>query len=147
MEQYKNFQFRIKWGGNYVAGVRKVSAIKEPPLIKHREGGDPGIVKQMPTPTGYEAITLERGVTHDPAFEQWCNKVWDNQALKDDRKDITIEIYNDAGNMVMTYNVYRCWVSKYQAMPELDSHSNAVIIQSIKLENEGWERANVTTKK
>ncbi|MGH9937590.1 MAG: phage tail protein, partial [Blastocatellia bacterium] len=44
------------------------------------------------------------------------------------------------GQKVLAYKVYRCWVSDYQAMPDLDANANAVAIQTIKLENEGWER-------
>ena len=116
-------------------------------MVKHREGGDPSTSRKSPGRTEYEAITLERGVTHDLEFEQWANKVWNFGAglgaevsLKDFRKDIIIEVYNEAGQLVIAYNVYRCWVSEYQALPDLDANANAVAIQHIKLENEGWER-------
>jgi len=147
-DPYKNFKFRVKWDGRYVAGISKVSALKrttEP--IEHREGGDPSSSRRSPGRTKYEAITLERGVTHDVEFEQWANKVWNygsglgaEVSLKDFRKDIIIEVYNEAGQLVLAYKVYRCWVSEFQALPELDANANAVAIQSIKLENEGWER-------
>ena len=147
-DPYKNFKFRVKWDGRYVAGVSKVGALKrsnEP--ITHREGGDPSTERKSPGPTKYEAITLERGVTHDPEFERWANKVWNygsglgaEVSLKDFRKDIIIELYNEAGQLVLAYKVYRCWVSEYQALPELDANGNAVAIQTLKLENEGWER-------
>ena len=100
-----------------------------------------------PAAPKYEAITLERGVTHDTEFEQWANKVWNfgsglgaEVSLKDFRKDIIIEVYNEAGQLALAYKVYRCWVSEYQALPDLDANANAVAIQTIKLENEGWER-------
>jgi len=147
-DPYKNFKFRDKWDGRYVAGVSKVGALKrsnEP--ITHREGGDPSTERKSPGPTKYEAITLERGVTHDTEFEKWANKVWNfgsglgaEVSLKDFRKDITIELYNEAGQLALAYHVYRCWVSEYQALPELDAGGNAVAIQTMKLENEGWER-------
>ena len=115
--------------------------------MEHREGGDPSSVRKSPGQTKYEAITLERGVTHDKEFEQWANKVWSFGAglgaevsLKDFRKDIIIEVYNEAGQLAIAYKVYRCWVSEYQALPDLDANANAVAIQTIKLENEGWER-------
>lgn len=147
-DPYKNFKFRVKWDGEYVAGVSKVSALTrttEP--IEHREGGDPSAVRKSPGQTKYEPITLERGVTHDKRFEQWANKVWNwgsglgsEVSLRDFRKDIIIEMYNEAGQLVLAYKVYRCWVSEFTAQPELDASANAVAIQSIKLENEGWER-------
>jgi phage tail-like protein len=152
-DPYKNFKFRIKWDGKYVAGVSKIGALKrtnEP--IEHREGGDPSAVRKSPGPTKFEAIMIERGVTHDQEFEKWANKIWNfgsglgaEVSLKDFRKDLIIEMYNEAGQLAIAYKVYRCWVSEYTALPELDASANAVAIQSLKLENEGWERdAEVT---
>jgi len=147
-DPYKNFKFRVKWDGKYVAGVSKISALKKATdPIEHRSGGDPSSVRKSPGQTKYEAITLERGVTHDTEFEQWANKVWNfgsglgsEVSLKDFRKNLTIEVYNEAGQVALAYNVYRCWVSEYQALPDLDASGKAVAIQHIKLENEGWER-------
>jgi phage tail-like protein len=147
-DPYKNFKFRVKWDGKYVAGISKVTGLKRTTeVVKHREGGDPSSSRKSPGRTEYEAITLERGVTHDVEFEQWANKVWNYGAglgsevsLADFRKDIKLELYNEAGQLVISYNLYRCWVSEYQAMPDLDSNANAVAIQHIKLENEGWTR-------
>jgi len=147
-DPYKNFKFRVKWDGRYVAGISKVGALKRTTeVVKHREGGDPSSTRKSPGKTDYEALTLERGVTHDKDFEQWANKVWNygsglgaESSLKDFRKDITIEVYNEAGQLATAYKVFRCWVSEFQAMPELDANGNAIAIQNIKLENEGWER-------
>jgi phage tail-like protein len=147
-DPYKNFKFRVKWDGKYVAGVSKCSALKRTTeVVKHREGGDPSSTRKSPGRTEYEAITLERGVTHDPEFETWANKVWNfgnalgaEVSLKDFRKDLTIEVYNEAGQLALAYKVYRCWVSEFQAQADLDANANAVLIQHIKLENEGWER-------
>lgn len=147
-DPYKNFKFRVKWDGQYVAGICKISALRRTTeVVKFREGGDPSTTRKAPGRTEFEPITLERGVTHDAAFEQWANKVWKHGAalgseasLKDFRKDIVIEMYNEAGQLVIAYKVYRCWVSEYQALPDLDANSTEVAIQCIKLENEGWER-------
>jgi phage tail-like protein len=145
-DPYKNFKFRVKWDGKYVAGVSKVGMLKRTTeVVKHREGGDPSTSRKSPGRTEYDAITLERGVTHDLEFEQWANKVWDinsnvEVSLKDFRKDIIIEVYNEAGQKVIAYNVFRCWVSEYQSLPDLDANANAVAIQHLKLENEGWLR-------
>jgi phage tail-like protein len=147
-DPYKNFRFRVKWDGKYVAGVSKVSALKRTTeVVEFREGGDPSSVRKSPGQSKYEAITLERGVTHDTEFEKWANKVWNFGSglgalvsLADFRKDIIIETYNEAGQLVLTYRVFRCWVSEFQAMPEMDASANAVAIQTMKLENEGWER-------
>lgn len=156
-DPYRNYKFRLKWDGKYVAGVSKVSALtRTTQVITHRAGGDPSTPRRMPGQSEYTAITLERGVTHDVAFEQWANKVWDyhnstiddqqgatgNQdvSLKDFRKDIILEVYNEAGQKVIAYNIYRCWPSEFVALPEMDANGNAVAILTLKLENEGWER-------
>jgi phage tail-like protein len=152
-DPYKNFKFRLKWDGRYVAGVSKMTALKRTTeVVRHRHGGDPSSSRKSPGRTEWEAITLERGVSHDPEFESWASKVWNlgaglgaETSLKDFRKDIIIEVYNEAGQKVLAYNVFRCWVSEFQALPDLDANANAVAIQTIKLENEGFERdENVT---
>src|ERR1051325_11186270 len=154
-DPYKNFKFRVKFGTSnaFVAGVSKVGGLKRTTeVVKHREGGDPSSSRKSPGRTEYEAITLERGVTHDLDFEEWANKVWNygsglgaEVSLKDFRRNLILEVYNEAGQLALAYKVYRCWVSEYQAIPDLDANANAVAIQHIKLENEGWERdVNVT---
>jgi phage tail-like protein len=147
-DPYKNFKFRIKWGADYVAGVSKIGGLKcTTEVVKHREGGDPSSSRKSPGRTEYEAITIERGVTHDVAFEQWANKVWNygsglgkEVSLADFRKDLVIEVYNEAGQAAVRYKVFRCWVSEFQSMSDLDANGNAVLIQHLKLETEGWER-------
>ena len=148
LDPYKNFKFRVKWDGRYVAGISKVSTLKRTTeMVKHRAGGDPSTSFKAPGRTEYDAITLERGVTHDQDFEQWANKVWNfgsvagsEVSLADFRKDIIIELLNEAGQTVISYNVFRCWVSEFTALPDLDANANAVAIAKLKLENEGWER-------
>ncbi len=148
VDPYKNFKFRLKWDGQYVAGVSKVSGLKRTTeVVEHREGGDPSTSHKSPGQTRYEAITLERGLTQDHDFEQWANKVWrlgaalgSEVALADFRKDVTLEFYNEAGQLVLAYKIYRCWPSSYEALPDLDAGANAVAIEHIVLENEGWER-------
>jgi phage tail-like protein len=153
-DPYKNFKFRVKWDGKYVAGISKVGALKRTTeVVKHREGGDPSTSRKSPGRSEYEAIMLERGVTHDLEFEKWASKVWNYKnaqagaeqrtkevSLADFRKDIIIDVFNEAGQKAISYKIYRCWVSEYQALPDLDANANAVAIQHLKLENEGWER-------
>jgi phage tail-like protein len=147
-DPYKNFKFRLKWDGRYVAGVSKVSAfMRKTEVVSHREGGDPSSSRKSPGRTEYDAISLERGVTHDTEFEAWANKVWNwgstlggETSLRDFRKDVILEVYNEAGQLAIAYKIYRCWPSEWQALPELDANANAVAIQILKLENEGWER-------
>lgn len=146
LDPYRNFKFRVKWDNQYVAGLNKCGALKkstEP--VDWREGGDPSHVHKLPGKTKYEPITLEVGVTHDTRFEDWANKVNNFQSdssmsLLSFRKDVTLDVFNLQGKKVLSYKVHRCWVSSYQALPELDANGNAVMIQSITLENEGWER-------
>lgn len=147
-DPYKSFKFRLKWDGRYVAGLSKVGALnRKTEVVSHREGGDPSSSRKSPGRTEYEPVMLERGITHDSEFERWAHKVWNwgsglgsEVSLQDFRKDVILELYNEAGQLAIAYKIYRCWVSEYEAMPELDSNANAVAIQKIKLENEGWER-------
>jgi phage tail-like protein len=145
-DPYKNMKFRIKWDGRIVAGVSKISALKkstEP--VTHREGGDPSTSRVSPSVWKFEPITLERGVTHDLEFEQWANKIYNTDGdaaidLEFFRKDLVIELLTEQAQVAMAYKVYRCWVSEYQALPELDANAHAIAIEHMVLQNEGWER-------
>ena len=145
-DPYKAFKFRIKWDGRYVAGVSKISSLKqssEP--ATHREGGDPSTLRVMPTVRKFEPITLERGVTHDPDFEDWARLVYSTDgdaaiSLKNFRKDLIIELLNEQGTIAKVYNVFRCWVSEYSALPELDANGTGVAMEVMVVQNEGWTR-------
>ena len=153
-DPYKNFKFRVKWDGQYVAGISKVSTLsRTTEVVTHREGGEPNIDRRSPGLTSFAPIVLERGRTQDLAFEEWANKVWRLGAglgaevgLSDFRKDIRIELMNEAGQLVMAFNVLRCWPSEYVALADLDSESNAVLIERMTLQNEGWERDPAVTE-
>lgn len=149
LDPYKNFKFRLKWDGKYVAGINKLTVgLKQTTeIVKYREGGDPSTSHKSPGRNKYDAVTLEQGVTQDTEFQNWASSVWNFGAglgsevsLKNFRKDIILEIYNEAGQLAIAYKLNRCWVSGYRSMPDLDANANAVAIQHIKLENEGWER-------
>ena len=147
-DPYKQFKFRVKWDGRYVSGISFVNGLhRNTKVVEMREGSAPNIVIKMPGETKYEPITLERGRTHDTEFEQWANKVWNlgsglgnEVSLKDFRKDIIIELLNEAGQLVMAYKVYRCWPSRYSPLEELDANSTGVAIETLVLEHGGWER-------
>ncbi len=145
-DPYKNFKFRVKWDGKYVAGVSKVSALKQTTeVVTHREGGDPSSSRLSPSVWKFDPITLERGVTHDPEFEKWAKLIWNVEgdsviSLEKFRKDIIIELLNEQGVVAKAYKVYRCWVSDYQALPELDANAHVFAIEHLVLQNEGWER-------
>ncbi|GAB4364099.1 MAG: phage tail protein [Calditrichia bacterium] len=147
-DPYKQFKFRVKWDGKYISGISRISGLyRETRVIHMREGTGPNLVRKLPGETTYEPIVLERGRTHDTEFEKWANKVWNPSggsgtevSLKDFRKDIIIELLNEAGQVVMAFKVYRCWPSRYSALQELDANSTRVAIESLILEHEGWER-------
>ncbi len=151
-DPYKNFKFRVRWDGRLVAGVSKVGALKrstEP--VTHREGGDPNTARVSPGTWSFDAISLERGVTHDPEFENWANLIYSTEgdaaiSLRDFRKDVIIELLNEAGQVAKAYKVFRCWVSEYTALPELDASGSGVAIESMTLQNEGWERDEAVTE-
>jgi phage tail-like protein len=146
LDPYRNFKFRVKIGDKYVAGLSKCSALKKTTeRVDWYECGDPSTPHRLPGKTSYEPITLTSGVTHDTDFEEWANQVNNFKgdaamSLKNFRKNLTIEVYNEAGQLAIAYQVFRCWVSEYQALPELDAAGNAVMLQTIKIECEGWER-------
>jgi phage tail-like protein len=143
LDPYKNFKFRLKWDGRYVAGLSKMSALKRSTEVV----GGPSTARKSPGRTKFDSITIERGVTHDSEFEAWANKAWRlasapgaKTSLEDLRKDLIVELYDEAGRLAIAYKLLRCWVSEFQALPDLDAGANAVAIQHMKLENEGWER-------
>lgn len=146
-DPYRNFKFRVKFDGRIVAGVSKVSALKRTTkVVEHREGGDPSTSRKSPGRTEYEAITLERGLTHDKAFVAWANTVWSLGAkpgseagLKNYRRTVTLEVLNEAGQKALVYHIKRCWVSEITVVPDLDANGEAVAIESIQLQNEGFE--------
>ena len=150
LDPYKNYKFRISWDGRHVAGVSKISALKRTTeVVEHREGGDPSTPKKSPGMHKFEGITCERGVTHDKAFENWANKVWnystttgEESSLKDFRKDLKLEIYNEAGQLAMAYDIFRAWISEFQQTGELDANGNAILFEMIKIEHEGFQRDN-----
>jgi len=145
-DPYKNMKFLVRWDGRTVAGVSKVSALKRSTeVVTHRNGGDPSASRLSPSTQKFEPITLERGVTHDPEFEDWANKVYSVEAgvvlsLKGFRKDLVIQLLNEQGAVAKAYKVFRCWVSEYQALPELDANGHAVAFEHIIIQNEGWVR-------
>lgn len=147
-DPYKSYRFQVFFGNNTtaVAGVSKVSSLKRSSdPIDYREGGNAIILKGLGR-TKYEPITLERGITHDTDFMDWADaaqrldKGSPATSLKNLRRDIRIDLLNEAGQPVHRYVVHRCWVSEYQALPDLDAGGSAVAIEHIKLENEGWEK-------
>jgi phage tail-like protein len=146
---YSNFKFRVKWDNRYVAGISKVSALKRSTeVISHREGGNPNSPWLGPSTWKFEPITLERGITHDLEFEAWANKIFSTDgdpviSLKNFRKDLIIEMLNEQATVIRAYKVFRCWVSEYQATPELDANGHAIAIEHIVIQNEGWERDEV----
>lgn len=147
-DPYKAHKFRVRWDGKYISGISRVGPLRRTTsVVVHREGGDPSSSRKSPGTTEYAPIVLERGKTHDTEFEKWANKVWNYGAaqgsevsLLDFRKDVIIELYNEAGQLAIAYRVFRCWPSDYQALPQLDANGNRVAIERLTLQCEGWER-------
>ncbi len=147
IDPYKGFKFRVIWDGRTVAGISKVSALKRvTEVVKHRDGSSPSALHKSPGTTDFEPVTLERGLTHDSAFEDWVNQVWNFSntgpeiSLGNFRKDVTLQLLNEAGQVAIAYNLFRCWPSEAEMLPDLDSNGNATAIQRIVLQNEGWVR-------
>jgi phage tail-like protein len=151
IDPYKNYKFRVVWDGRPVLGVSKVSSLKRTTeVVRHREGGENSTDHKAPGRTAYEAITMERGITHDLEFEKWANLVHPYAGdtamdLVTYKKELTLEVMNEKGHVALRYFLHRCWVSELTAIPDLDANANAVAIESIKVELEGWER-DVDTK-
>lgn len=150
-DPYKNFKFRVLWDGRTVLGVSKVSALKRTTeVVKHRDGGDNSTDHKSPGRTSYEGVTMERGLTHDVEFEKWANLVHayagdPTMDLANYKKELTLEVLNERGHVAKRYFLHGCWVSEFTAVPDLDANANAVAIENIKVELEGWER-DVETK-
>lgn len=145
-DPYRNFRFKVKWDGQYVAGLTKMGALKRTTeMVEFREAGVNITSRKLPGKTSFAAVTLEAGITYDSAFEDWANLVNDfarhsNTSLKNFRKNVIVDVFNEGGRKVLSYNLYRCWVAEYQALPDLDSGANAVAISTIKLEYEWFTR-------
>ncbi|MFH1682045.1 MAG: phage tail protein [Candidatus Eisenbacteria bacterium] len=147
-DPYKQFKFRVMWDGKYVPGVMYVSGLtRTTEVISSRKADSPSTDRRSPGQTLYDPIVIERGRTHDQEFETWVNKVWNfgsglgsEVSLQDFRKDIIIQLYNEAGQLAMQWKVYSCWPSKYSAVTEFDANSTRIAIESMTLDHEGWER-------
>lgn len=152
-DPFLNYRFLVldvANGGKPIAACSKVSALtRKTEAVDFRAGGDPQVTRKIPGQTSYEAITLERGLVLDGWFESWVNKVWfyENSgahgelvSLADFRRDLTIQLMNQAGQAVAQYMVFNCWPSSYTALPELDATANTVAIETLELQNEGWQR-------
>ena len=145
-DPYRTFRFRVKWDNQYVAGLTKMGALKRTTeMVEYREAGVNITSRKLPGKSSYQAVTLEAGVTYDTAFEDWANSVNDFAShnitsLGEFRKNITLDVFNEAGQKALSYNLYRCWVSEDQALPDLDAGANAVAITTVKLEFEWFER-------
>jgi phage tail-like protein len=145
-DPYRNFRFKVKWDGQYVAGLTKMGALRRTTeMVEFREAGENITSRKLPGKTSYQAVTLEAGVTYDTSFEDWANLVNDFAShsltsLGSFRKNVTVDVFNEAGQKVISYNLFRAWVSEYQALPDLDAGANAVAITTIKIEYEWFER-------
>src|SRR5262245_44282875 len=151
-DPYRNFRFKVKWDGQYVAGLSKMTGglKRTTEMVEFREAGENITSRKLPGKTSYQAVTLEAGVTYDTAFDDWANLVNDfashSITNREFRKNIIVDVFNEAAQKVLSYNLYRCWVSEYQALPDLDAGANAVAITTIKLEYEWFDRDRDVTE-
>ena len=145
-DPYKNFKFRVVLDGRIIPNVSRISPLQRSTAATHwRDGSVPSAIARSPGSTRFEPITMERGLTHDTTFEDWASECFSIEgdaamSLRDFRKDLRIDLLNEQGSIVLSYMVFRCWVSEYQALPELDANSTAVALESITLQYEGFER-------
>ena len=152
IDPYKNYKFRVKWDGKTVLGVSKVGALKRTTeVVKYRSGGENSTDHKSPGRTTYEGLTLERGITHDLEFEAWADKVHPYAGdtamdLANYKKELVLEVLNEKGHVALRYFLHDCWVSDFTAIPELDANANAVAVEMIKIEMNGWERDKSTTE-
>lgn len=152
IDPYKNFKFRVVMDGKVVLGVSKVGALKRTTeVVKHRSGGDNSFDHKSPGRTSYEPVTMERGITHDRAFRDWAAQVHSYQGdpsmdLVNYKKDLTLEVLNERGQVAIRYFLYRCWVSSCTEVPDLDANANATAIESLTIEYEGHLRDESTTE-
>lgn len=146
IDPYKTYKFRILWDNKTVLGVNKVGPLKRTTnVVPYRSGGENSVEHKSPGRTTYDGLTLERGITHDTEFEAWANKVHPYAGdvamdLADYKKELTLEVLNEKGHVALRYHLHDCWVSDYTAVPALDASANAVAIESMKIELNGWER-------
>lgn len=146
IDPYKNFKFRVLLNNQPVLGVSKCGALKRTTeVVKHRSGGENSHDHKSPGRTSYEGLSMERGVTHDTQFEAWANQVhnWNGDGTMDlvnYKKDLTLEVMNERGQVALRYFLFGCWVSEFTAVPDLDANANAIAIESLKIEMEGWNR-------
>jgi len=151
---YKNYKFRVIWDGRIIHGIDRVSGLRrETEVIRYRSGNDSNNLQTTPGKTEFAVITLERGKTHDTAFESWANLIFnlgaaggEEMSLRSYRKDIEISLLNEAGQVVMTYKVYRCWPSAYEPLANLDGNGSDVMREVLVLQHEGWERDSSVTE-
>jgi phage tail-like protein len=151
VDPYKTYKFRVVWDGKPVLGVSKCGPLKRTTtVVSHRSGGENGSDHKSPGRTQYDAVTLERGITHDLEFEKWANLVHPYAGdvamdLVNYKKELTLEVMNEKGHVAIRYFLHGCWVSDFTAVPQLDGSTNAVAIETIKIETDGWER-DIDTK-
>jgi phage tail-like protein len=148
VDPYRNFRFRVTLDGVVVPGITRISALRRSAqVLEHRDGADPDTVQRLPGRMEYDPITLERGVTRDTTFEDWANQIrqlsaggGQGTAAAAYRKNIRIEVLNQAGQPVIAYDVYRCWPASYRPLPDLEAGESARLIEAITLVHDGWVR-------
>ncbi|MFI4976757.1 MAG: phage tail protein [Caulobacterales bacterium] len=136
----RNGRFRVSWDGRVIPGVTEVSPLgRTTEVVTHEEGGWSPTVQTSPGRTTFEPVTLERGLSRDTAFADWAAQTL-QAAPANPRKNVRLEVLGDSGQPILAYNLYRCWVSEYQPLPELDQAASGPLTERITLECDEWTR-------
>ena len=152
LDPYKRFKFQVIVDGEIVPGVAYVSALsRQTEIVSFRSGSFLNQLLKAPGLTRFEPIVLKRGITHDTTFEEWAELAYNPagdaaMSLKNFRKDMRINLLNQQGSIVLSYMVFRAWVTEYQPLPELCADANEVAMETIVLEHEGFERDRAVTE-
>ena len=139
-DPYKNFKFRVKWDGRYVAGVSKVGALKRTTeVVEHREGGDNITVRKLPGKASYGDLTLKWGLTDSEELWSWRLQVIEGRP--NFRRNGSVVVYDLRNRIeVARWNFVRAWPTKWEG-PGFNALGNEVAVETIVLAHEGIARA------
>ena len=139
-DPHKNFKFPVlKGDGITFLRVSKLGGLKRTTeVVSHRSGGENSFEYKSPGRSSYEALSMERGITHDTEFERWASMVhsYDGDPTMDlvnYKQDLSLEVLNERGQIALRYFLFDCWVSEFTASPDLDAGAIAVAVVSLAL--------------
>jgi phage tail-like protein len=88
---------------------------------------------------------MEGCITHDQGFGLWTNKMHSNGGdslmdLASFKRELMLEVMTEKGHVVHRYFLHNAWVSEYTVIPDFEDNANAIAIESLKLEIEGYDQ-------